>query len=109
MTDNHEGAVGHQGKTVGDLSDRNTSKLPDELQHENVLLFRDMSSEELDQPQAYQIVFDQAWMPYSYKLPEGWQIIHASTEWHNTSGSFLADLLAREQPCLKIVVNDRDC
>lgn len=107
MSDNESQQV---GQTVGDLSNSDISELPEELQHGSIHLFRDMSTDAYPRTRAYQIVFDQSWMPYDFRPGDGWQIIHARTEWHKTASSLpgiVLDVLGREDPCLTIVVNDR--
>ena len=88
-------------KTVGDLSQRDTSKLPKDLQHETILLHRDMGS---SMRKAYQIVFRREFMPYDYKIPDGWEMHYARVEYHRTRESLMGLLFG--DPCICIVVSE---
>lgn len=65
------------------FSDRNTewSKvgLPKELQHDSIAFHRDVGICGYD---AYQIGFDQTWLPYDYK-PESYEMTYARIERHS--------------------------
>ena len=80
---------------------RPDSELPPELRHEKIREVRDVG---LKGQFAYQIVFDQHWLPYNYwnPRPEGWEITYARVEWHKPE-KFLG-FLRPEKECITIVV-----
>lgn len=85
-----------------ELSMRPDSELPPELRHEKIREVRRVGT---NHRAAYQIVFDQHWLPYSYwnPKPEGWEITYARTEWHNDYSGLLGWILP-ERACTCIVV-----
>lgn len=91
-------------ETVGDQSEYDTSKLPDNLQHEEIRLFRDMSMNGMRR--SYQIVFDQSWMPFDYDIPDGWKMHYARTEYHPKRDNLLLDLVLPSHACLTIVLSE---
>lgn len=105
MTSGWLGAIkGESGtRTVADRSNRNINELPEELRHEDILLFRDMGNEFVD---SYQIVFDQHFMPYDYDVPDGFELQHARTEWHGHESS-IRRMLGGEKECICIVVSEQ--
>ena len=76
-------------------------KLPPELEHDSVIEARNNG---VSGDPCYQIVFDQHWLPYDYwrSVPDRWEIIHTSVEWHKPDG-FMSFLFPKEE-CIKIVV-----
>lgn len=80
---------------------RPDSELPPELRHDEIREVRDVSS---TTQRAYQIVFNQSWMPYRYPRDDGeWEIEYARTEWHPKVDGLLGKLLPQD-PCITIVV-----
>jgi len=75
--------------------------LPPELRHDKIREVRDVSSHN---QWAYQIVFDQHFLPYSYwnPKPEGWEIKYARVEWHKPDRFF--GFLYPKKECITIVV-----
>ena len=88
-------------KIIADRNEHDTSKLPEELQHESILLHRDMSSRLY---KAYQIVFARKSMPYEYKIPEGWRMHHARIEYHRTRDTLLGMIFG--DSCICIVLSE---
>lgn len=78
------------------------SELPPELRSEEIREVRDVSSYS---KKAYQIVFDQHYLPFSYwnPKPEGWEITYARTEYHQPD-RFLGWLFPNRE-CITIVVS----
>ena len=85
--------------------DRSKELLPPELQHDNIRIVRDMGN---TMWQAYQIVFDQHFLPFDYwnPRPEGWEISYARTEFHRYRG--ILGFLYPKKECITIVVKERD-
>jgi hypothetical protein len=81
---------------------RPDAELPPELRHEKIREVRNVGA---SWRQAYQIVFDQSWLPYSYwnPQPEGWEITYARTEFHNDFNGIIGWLLP-DRECICIVV-----
>lgn len=81
---------------------RPDNKLPPELRHEKIREVRDVCS---SGQYAYQIVFDQTYLPYSYARRierEGWKQTYARVEYHKPDG--LLGFLRPSQACITIVV-----
>jgi len=95
-------------KTIADRDEHDTSKLPEELQHESILLHRDMSYSVY---KTYQIVFARKSMPAEYKIPEGWRIQHARIEYHRTRDTLVGMIFGDSCICIvlsKTRAHDRD-
>ena len=95
-------------KTVGDLSEKSQTKLPSDLRHENVFLHR-QTGEQTDWGgrETYQIVFDQDYMPFDYRVGDGWRIIYSRVEYHKTADSIfwkIVEFFDNGRPCIVIVV-----
>lgn len=80
---------------------RPDSELPPDLRHEQIREVRDVSAWSRH---AYQIVFDQHFLPYSYwrGVPDQWEMTYARVEWHKQNGFF--GFLFPKKECITIVV-----
>lgn len=81
---------------------RSDRDLPFELRHEKIREVRERSS---GKQLAYQIVFDQHYLPYSYwnPKPEGWEITYARTEFCNNFNGLFGRIVP-DRECICIVV-----
>jgi len=81
---------------------RPDSELPPPLTHEQIREVRNVSSQ---CHHGYQIVFDQHFVPYSYRRQlrdGGWELVHARVEWHQRDG--LLGFLRRNKSCITVSV-----
>lgn len=80
--------------------------LPTQLRDDRIIEVRDMSSWS---HQAYQIVFDESWLPYGYwnPPPDGWRLTYARTEWHRDDG-FLGMLRGKRARICIVVSQPRE-
>lgn len=85
-----------------ELASRPDSSLPPELRHDKIREVRRVGT---DHRAAYQIVFDQHFMPYEYwnPKPDGWEITYARTEYDNDFDGLLGWILP-QRACTCIVV-----
>ena len=69
-------------RTLGDRTRWSDIELPRELRHPDIAFHRDVG---MGSHEAYQIGFDQSWMPYDYNpdLPEEYHIQYARLERHH--------------------------
>ena len=86
-----------------EMMNRPDSKLPPELRHRKIRDVRDVSSHG---KMAFQIVFDQHYLPFSYwnPKPDGWEMTYARTEYHNDFTGLLGWLVPKRE-CITIVVS----
>lgn len=90
-------------KRALEMASRPDSNLPPELRSREIREVRDVSTAG---KRAYQIVFDQHYLPFPYwnPKPDGWEMTYARTEYHNDYSGILGWLVP-DKECITIVVS----